>query len=67
MGEKLLIRRPVTDRERQRVVATVIAEAERKVPVVIGVTSSCGVTARELARDAQRQGADAIIAMPPQV
>jgi dihydrodipicolinate synthase/N-acetylneuraminate lyase len=37
------------------------------VPVVVGVTSSCAVIARDSARDAQRAGADAIIAMPPQV
>src|SRR5215207_6156277 len=57
----------LTDRERQQVVSTVIDEANRKIPVIVGVTSSCAVIAVELARDAQETGADAIIAMPPQI
>jgi 4-hydroxy-tetrahydrodipicolinate synthase len=57
----------LTDRERQQVVSTVIDEANRKLPVIVGVTSSCAIIACELARDAQEMGADAIIAMPPQV
>jgi 4-hydroxy-tetrahydrodipicolinate synthase len=57
----------LTDRERQQVVSTVVDETSRKIPVVIGVTSSCGVIARGPAREAEAAGADALIAMPPQV
>jgi dihydrodipicolinate synthase/N-acetylneuraminate lyase len=57
----------LTDCERQQVVSTVIDETSRKIPVVIGVTSSCGVIARGLAREAEAAGADALIAMSPQV
>src|SRR4029450_11066107 len=57
----------LTDQERQTVIRTTITEAGGKVPIVIGVTSSCGVNARALAREAERAGADALIAMPPQV
>src|SRR4029453_2217925 len=49
------------------VIRTTIAEAGGKVPIVIGVTSSCGVNARALAREAEHAGASALIAMPPQV
>ena len=57
----------LTDQERQQVVRTTIAEIDGKVPVVVGVTSSCGVNARAFAREAEREGADAVMAMPPQV
>jgi 4-hydroxy-tetrahydrodipicolinate synthase len=42
-------------------------KTSRKIPVVIGGTSSCGVIARGLARETEAAGADALIAMPPQV
>jgi dihydrodipicolinate synthase/N-acetylneuraminate lyase len=57
----------LTDGERRLVVETVVEQANRRLPVVIGVS---GVSTRhsvELAEHAASVGADALMAMPPYV
>jgi dihydrodipicolinate synthase/N-acetylneuraminate lyase len=55
----------LSDAERRQVVEVVIEEVKGRVPVVIGVTASCSQIAVDLARHAEINGADAVIAMPP--
>jgi 4-hydroxy-tetrahydrodipicolinate synthase len=57
----------LTDEERRRVVAILVAEAAGRVPVVIGVTGGSAEAAAAYARHAREVGADAVIAMPPHV
>ena len=55
----------LTDAERRRVTETVLAEARGKVATIVGISSSCWPLACELARHAEANGADALMAMPP--
>lgn len=55
----------LTDAERQRVAEVVVETAERRVPVVIGVSGTSAHHAALFAGHARRIGADAVIAMPP--
>jgi 4-hydroxy-tetrahydrodipicolinate synthase len=55
----------LSDAERERVVATVLETVDHRLPVVIGVTTSCTRLTVAAARQAEQAGADAVIAMPP--
>lgn len=55
----------LTEDERTRVLATIIDECGRSVPVIAGVSSSCSRISIRYARAAEAEGADAIMAMPP--
>ena len=55
----------LSDDERRAVMRTVIEEAAGKAPVVAGVTASTRLIAAALAREAEAMGADALMAMPP--
>jgi dihydrodipicolinate synthase/N-acetylneuraminate lyase len=55
----------LSDAERREVTKTVIEAGKGKAAVVIGVTASNHLLAAELAREAEALGADALMAMPP--
>jgi 4-hydroxy-tetrahydrodipicolinate synthase len=55
----------LTDGERQRVAEVIVETAERRIPVVIGVSGTSARHAALFAGHARRTGADAVIAMPP--
>ena len=55
----------LSDTERLVVLRTVIAEADGRAVVVAGVTASTRLIAAELARVAAAEGADMLMAMPP--
>lgn len=55
----------LSDTERRAVTRTVIEEGAGKAVVVVGVTASTHLLAAELAREAEAMGADALMAMPP--
>ena len=55
----------LSDRERQRLVPVVVAEAAGRIPVVAGVAGPSMAIAVEHARHAAEAGADAVIALPP--
>jgi dihydrodipicolinate synthase/N-acetylneuraminate lyase len=55
----------LSDAERLTVLKTVIAEARGKTVVVAGVTASTRLIAADLARVAAAEGADMVMAMPP--
>lgn len=55
----------LSDAERRTVTRTVIEEGRGKAVVVAGVTASTSLLAAELAREAEAMGADALMAMPP--
>jgi dihydrodipicolinate synthase/N-acetylneuraminate lyase len=55
----------LTDEERRRVTETVLKEAAGRVGTIAGISSSCWPIACELARHAEANGADALMAMPP--
>jgi len=55
----------LSDSERQIVIRTVVEEAQGKALVIAGVTASTRLIAAGLARDAEAMGADAVMAMPP--
>ena len=55
----------LSDVERRAVTRTVIEEGRGKAVVVAGVTASSSLLAAELAREAAAMGADALMAMPP--
>lgn len=57
----------LTDDERKRVAEVVVEQANRRVPVVIGVSGLSTHHAVGLAHHANAIGADAVIAMPPYV
>src|SRR5262249_13716636 len=53
----------LTDEERRRVAEVVVETADRRVPVVIGVSGASAHHAAGFARHARKIGADAVIAM----
>jgi 4-hydroxy-tetrahydrodipicolinate synthase len=55
----------LTEDERNRVAAEVVAWTAARVPVVVGVTGGSAEIAVDLARRAEDVGADAVMAMPP--
>ena len=55
----------LSDEERRLVTRTVIEEGRGKAVVVAGVTAATRLLAAELAREAEAMGADALMAMPP--
>jgi 4-hydroxy-tetrahydrodipicolinate synthase len=55
----------LSDAERRLVLKTVIAEARDKTVIVAGITASTRLLAAELAREAEDDGADMLMAMPP--
>jgi dihydrodipicolinate synthase/N-acetylneuraminate lyase len=55
----------LSDDERRAVMRTVIEEAAGRAPVIAGVTASTRLIAAGLAREAEAMGADALMAMPP--
>ena len=55
----------LTDEERQRVAEVIVETAEKRIPVVIGVSGTSARHAALFAGHARRIGADAVIAMPP--
>lgn len=55
----------LTDDERRRVTETVLTGAAGHVAAIAGISSSCWPVACELARHAEANGADALMAMPP--
>ncbi len=55
----------LADDERRRVAEVVVETADRRVPVVIGVSGTSAPHAAHFARHARDAGADAVIAMPP--
>ncbi len=55
----------LSDEERRTVTRTVIEAAAGRTVVVAGVTASTQLIATSLAREAEAMGADALIAMPP--
>jgi 4-hydroxy-tetrahydrodipicolinate synthase len=55
----------LSDDERRAVARVVIEAAGGRVPVIAGVTASTRLIAASLAREAEAMGADALIAMPP--
>lgn len=57
----------LTKEERQLLVELVVSEAERRVPVVVGVADKSKDTAVEHTQHAVQAGADAVIALPPPV
>jgi dihydrodipicolinate synthase/N-acetylneuraminate lyase len=57
----------LTDEERRRVAEVIVETADRRVPVVIGVSGASAHHAAGFARHARKIGADAVIAMPPYV
>jgi 4-hydroxy-tetrahydrodipicolinate synthase len=57
----------LTDDERLRVAEVITETAERRIPVVIGVSGASAEHAALFAGHARRIGADAVIAMPPYV
>jgi len=55
----------LSDDERRAVIRTVIEEGRGRAVVVAGVTASTRLIAAGLAREAEAMGADAVMAMPP--
>jgi 4-hydroxy-tetrahydrodipicolinate synthase len=55
------------DSERRKIVDVVVKKANRRIPVVAGVTAVNAFAAVEYARWACESGADALMAMPPYV
>ena len=55
----------LTDAERMRVTELVLRTVDGRKPVIAGVSDTCARTVVELARHAQRAGADAIMVWPP--
>ena len=57
----------LSDAERKRVAQIIVETANKRIPVVIGVTGATAQLAAAFARHAQEIGADAVIAMPPHI
>jgi len=55
----------LSDDERRLVMRTVIEEAQGRADVIAGITASTRLIAADLAREAEAMGADALMAMPP--
>ncbi|HEY0420421.1 MAG TPA: dihydrodipicolinate synthase family protein [Acetobacteraceae bacterium] len=55
----------LSDEERRAVTRTLVEEGRGKAVVVAGVTAPTRLLAAELAREAEAMGADALMAMPP--
>jgi 4-hydroxy-tetrahydrodipicolinate synthase len=55
----------LSDRERERVIDTLLEHNAGRMQVTVGITSGSTVVARERARDAVRRGADAVMVSPP--
>lgn len=55
----------LTDEERRQVTETVLKGAAGRVDTIVGISSSCSPLACEVARHAEANGADALMAMPP--
>jgi dihydrodipicolinate synthase/N-acetylneuraminate lyase len=55
----------LSDAERQLVIRTVVEENGGKADVIAGITASTRLIAAGLAREAEAMGADALMAMPP--
>jgi len=51
--------------ERQRVAEVALEQIDRRIPVVVGVSAYTAAEAAELARHAERAGADGVLATPP--
>ncbi|MCC6625979.1 MAG: dihydrodipicolinate synthase family protein [Chloroflexi bacterium] len=57
----------LTDEERRRVTEVLVEQANRRVPVMVGVSGASTRASVEYARYAEAVGADALIAMPPYI
>lgn len=57
----------LTDQERRRGVERVLAQAQGRIPVVVGVAAPSTAGAAEYAQHAADHGADAVIALPPYI
>jgi len=55
----------LSDDERRRVAATVIQQANKRVPVVVGAGAECTWDAERYSREAEELGADGVIIIPP--
>lgn len=55
----------LTDEEQTLAVKTVVCAARHRVPVIAGVASNCTAHAVQLARNAARAGADALLVLTP--
>jgi 4-hydroxy-tetrahydrodipicolinate synthase len=57
----------LTDAERARVTEVLVEQTNRRLPVMVGVSSASTRASVEYARHAEAVGADALIAMPPYI
>lgn len=55
----------LSDEERRQVAATVIEQANKRVPVVVGAGAECTWDAVRYSREAEELGADGVIVIPP--
>ena len=55
----------LSDDERRQVAATVIEQANKRVPVVVGAGAECTWDALRYSREAEELGADGVIIIPP--
>lgn len=55
----------ITDEERKSLIPFVIGRAKGKIPVIVGVGSNCTAEAAKLAAEAEKLGANAVLAVTP--
>lgn len=55
----------LSDEEQSEVIKTAVRVAGRRIPVIAGVASNCTLHAVQLAKNAEKCGADAILALTP--